>query len=139
MKKVLAIMIGAFLAIPVASAATSLSGAMGQTSSGPSVSLTWTASTACVSPVSCTTNVYRAQGQACPASASSGTWTLISTGVTESGAYTDTNPGTVGANCYYVTDVATGEGWVKQESGVSNLWQATFPVPAPGKLVGKTN
>lgn len=139
MKKLFAVLIGAFLAMPGAFAATGLSGAMGQSSSGPSVSLTWTASTACVSPVSCVANVYRAQGQSCPATASSGTWTLIGSGVAESGAYTDANPGTVGANCYYVTDVATGSGWNKQESEGSNLWQATFPVPAPGKLAGSTH
>lgn len=118
-----------------------LSGAMGQTSSGPSVSLTWTASTSCVAPVSCKVNVYRASGQACPAGGATAgaSWTLIGAGVAESGGYTDANPGAVGASCYYVTDVATGEGWANTESGASNTWQATFPVAPPGKLAGSTH
>lgn len=138
------VLVAILLFMPLAAFAApkpALSGAMGQGSTGPTVVLSWTASASCAAPVSCTANVYRAQAQACPANGATAgvTWTKIASAVVEAGSYTDANPGNVGASCYYVTDVATGNGWVNTESGASNTWQATFPVTPPGKLAGSTH
>jgi hypothetical protein len=98
--------------------------------------LSWTPSTACVSPVTCTFDVYRCIGTC---TITSGTWTLITSGAADTGAYTDSTVGGIGVASYYVTDLATGNGWSATPSAGSNVATVTFPVPAPTGLAAAAN
>jgi hypothetical protein len=105
---------------------------------GNSGLLTWTPGSNCgVNGVTCGANVYACTGVC---TVGSGTWVKLTTTpiANDTGSYTDSAV-TVGIRSYYVTDVATGNGWSNTESGASNVATVTFPVPPPTSLVGSHN